>query len=69
MITTTTPGLDRMKIIELVDVTESSNPNRKCKSFITGTEQCSTGCKAKSVPRLNACPYDVDEQYECPCFK
>jgi hypothetical protein len=58
-----------MKLNDIVVVTETSNPNRKCKSFNQSTDQCTTGCKAKSVPRLNTCPYDVEDQHECPCFK
>lgn len=54
-------------LLKDIQIVESSE-GKKCRHFRVDTGQCTTGCKVKKVKKGNMCPYDVEEQHQCPCF-
>lgn len=57
-----------MKLSDIKVITEQADEHRACKKFRADTGECKTGCPAKKVKKGNACPYEVEDQHNCPCY-
>lgn len=55
-----------MKLSDIKIVTEATHD--VCEKFRRDTETCKTGCPEKKVGKGDSCPYEIAEQYTCPCY-